>query len=583
MKKIFSIIFLTVLASLFFVIHPAKAALTDWNINDFQSEIVVNNDSSLTITEKITADCDNLPDKHGIFRILPTQYVMESGKKVTTPVTLISITDFDNNPIQYQTTRSTNSGIKTITWKIGDPGKTVTGVNYYKITYKVENAIRHDNSAFDEFYWNLNGNFWEINTDNFTADIKFPEQITAENSKINIYSGAFREKYAKKVTDSWTSPSTLEVKSGEMLAPGEGITASITFPKNIIAPYIPSFSQKYGGYFVFIIPILVFAVCYRLWSKYGKDKKINSAVAPEFEIPENLTPLSMGMITTTGSMDTKFISAQIVALAVKKVLTIKQIKDKSILAQADYLLTLQKYDPKKLADEENFLIEELFGGSDEIKLSDLKNSFYQKLPGIKNQVFDKLVSDSYLLSQGITIKTIMFPIGIIIISVINLVLLPKIFPDYSLTITVIAEAISIFTISIFSIFMPKRTDKGAFLEHRIKGFKLYMDTAEKYRQQFNEKENIFEKFLPYAIMFGMTKQWIKKMQQIYGANYFASYHPIWFYGVWGSNFNIDAFTSDLNSLTSQMSSTMASSPSSSGSGGGGFSGGGGGGGGGGGW
>ena len=52
--------------------------------------------------------------------------------------------------------------------------------------------------------------------------------------------------------------------------------------------------------------------------------------------------------------------------------------------------------------------------------------------------------------------------------------------------------------------------KGAELLWRIKGFKLYMETAEKYRQQFYEKENIFEKLLPYAMVFGMTEIWVKK-------------------------------------------------------------------------
>jgi Predicted membrane protein (DUF2207). len=84
--------------------------------------------------------------------------------------------------------------------------------------------------------------------------------------------------------------------------------------------------------------------------------------------------------------------------------------------------------------------------------------------------------------------------------------------------------------------MPKRTLKGAELNWRVKGFKLYMETAEKYRAQFNEKENIFEKFLPYAMVFGMTKLWIKKMEKIYGKEYFASYHPVWYAGNFAAGF-----------------------------------------------
>lgn len=135
---------------------------------------------------------------------------------------------------------------------------------------------------------------------------------------------------------------------------------------------------------------------------------------------------------------------------------------------------------------------------------------------------------------------------------------------------------------IFAFFMPQRTPAGAELLWKIKGFKLYMETAEKYRQQFYEKENIFEKFLPYAMAFGMTKLWIQKMKEIYGEEYFNNYHPVWYAGSMGnlSTFDADSFTSQMDSISTSISSNVSSG---SGAGGGGGSGGGGGGGGGGGW
>ena len=78
--------------------------------------------------------------------------------------------------------------------------------------------------------------------------------------------------------------------------------------------------------------------------------------------------------------------------------------------------------------------------------------------------------------------------------------------------------------------MPKRTQAGVDLLFKIKGFELYMRQAENYRQQFYEKENIFDKFLPYAIIFGIAELWAKKMQLIYGEDYFRNYHPAWFVG-----------------------------------------------------
>jgi uncharacterized membrane protein len=133
---------------------------------------------------------------------------------------------------------------------------------------------------------------------------------------------------------------------------------------------------------------------------------------------------------------------------------------------------------------------------------------------------------------------------------------------------------------IFGIFMDKLTLRGAELRWRIKGFKLYMNTAEKYRSRFQEKEGMMEKLLPYAILFGITKKWLKKMKAIYGEKYFATYHPAFMAGALAAA-NFDSFTSAMNEISSSIASNV--SPSSSGSSGGGSSGGGGGGGGGGGW
>jgi len=137
---------------------------------------------------------------------------------------------------------------------------------------------------------------------------------------------------------------------------------------------------------------------------------------------------------------------------------------------------------------------------------------------------------------------------------------------------------------IFGAIMPKRTQSGAETFYQLQGFRLYMKQAETYRMRFYEKEGIFEKYLPYAIVFGLTHLWTKAFAKIYEEKYHTSYIPIWYIATSGSNFSIDSFATHISSLSSSMASTLASSPSSSGSGGGGgFSGGGGGGGGGGSW
>ena len=143
--------------------------------------------------------------------------------------------------------------------------------------------------------------------------------------------------------------------------------------------------------------------------------------------------------------------------------------------------------------------------------------------------------------------------------------------------------ISAILIMIFGRYMPAKTKKGAETYIKILGLKEYINTAEKDRLKFQEKENIFEKLLPYAMTLGIADKWTKAFEGIYKTppSWYQSNNPNFL-----NNFSTLYFFNSLNGLSSSMESAFQSSPRSSGSGfssGGGFSGGGGGGGGGSGW
>ena len=368
----------------------------------------------------------------------------------------------------------------------------------------------------------------------------------------------------------------------------QGITLSVTFPKNIISPPVLTFWEKYGdlifGLIIIFLPIFVFLICLRLWWKYGRDPRLHKSIMPEFAVPDDLTPMEMGAFLRNAELPTSSISAEIVNLAVKGIIKIEEIPKKGIFSSADTKLIIVGSEAKiaKLTAEDQLLLTSLFGGTaegEELLISSLKNSFYKKLPALKNAIKDKQTKAGLFSEKGFSMGA-----GMLIIGIVGMM---GSFFLFSFTIPVAMSAIlsSLFVL-VFGIFMPKRTEAGADLLWRIRGFELYMKTAERYRQKYNEKENIFERFLPYAMVFGLVDLWTRKMKEIYGEAYFNNYHPIWYVGAFNLDngiFDANSFTSQLNSISSSMSSSMSSSPSSSGSGGGGFSGGGGGGGGGGGW
>jgi uncharacterized membrane protein len=128
--------------------------------------------------------------------------------------------------------------------------------------------------------------------------------------------------------------------------------------------------------------------------------------------------------------------------------------------------------------------------------------------------------------------------------------------------------------------MPARTAKGTAMLRRIRGFRQVIATAETHMSRWAEEENVFTRYLPYAIVFGLTKKWAKAFEDL-GIQPDTS---SWYAG--SRAFTAVAFADSIDGFAVTTGGTLASTPAASGSsgfGGGGFSGGGGGGGGGGSW
>ena len=131
------------------------------------------------------------------------------------------------------------------------------------------------------------------------------------------------------------------------------------------------------------------------------------------------------------------------------------------------------------------------------------------------------------------------------------------------------------------------TSHGAEVRDHLLGLKMFIEWAEADRigmlQSPEGAERVaiaaddprqivklYEKLLPYAVVFGQEDEWAKQL-----AFYYGNEQPGWYFG--STAFNAAAFSSSISSLTTSSSSSSTSGGSS----GGGFSGGGGGGGGGG--
>jgi len=113
----------------------------------------------------------------------------------------------------------------------------------------------------------------------------------------------------------------------------------------------------------------------------------------------------------------------------------------------------------------------------------------------------------------------------------------------------------------------QRTAEGRAVCDQVEGFKTYLATAEADQLKFEEGEDIFSKYLPWAIIFELADRWAKICGDLVAMGRLPNETPYWYIG----NYQLAAFNTAF--LTSSLTSAATPVASSSGAGGTGFGGG----------
>ncbi len=569
------------------------AALDGFVVNDFSSNITILSDGTVQVVEMIEVDFQD--ELHGIYRDIPLTYEAADGSTHYSSVAIEHITDGTS---EYEYRVDANDANMRI--RIGDPDRRISGTHRYELTYLVSGIlVRFD--AYDELYWNVTGNDWEVPIQRSSAYVF----VAADIIQVACYQGSRGSKETCSKAGSDKGEAFFEVDRA--LQPGEGFTIAVGYPKGVIPiltvegpppfewdRFVRQFAAALGGLLVIGGGFLIW-----LWWKFGRDRYFarknlhdpdakerdmplgaGETIVVEYDAPEKLHPAEIGLLIDEKA-DTLDISATIVDLAVRGYFTITEIPKTWIFGSVDYVLTATGKSPADLLSYEQTLYRKLFEGREKVALSDLKETFYLSLTTAKNELYELGVEKGFFVKNPQKVRTAYRIFGVLIAIAGAAAIFFSVSagrdPSGWLLGAGIGLGIDGIALAILASYMPRRTAKGRELYRQARGYKLFVSGTEKYRQPFFEKQNIFMEVLPYAMVFGVTSQLANAMKEM-GIQ---PTTPAWYAGA--VPFNIVNFTDSMNSLQTSLSSAMASAPSGSGSGGGGFSGGGFGGGGGGGW
>jgi uncharacterized membrane protein len=554
------------------------AAAREYSVKDFNEQVTVNPDGTIEVTEIV--DVRFVGAYHGIFRTIPVEYETPQRLNYSLLLEPLSVTDDDARPLKYEQTRQG----RYLRFKITVPNAE-NATRTVILRYRILNALRFFEDH-DELYWNVTGDEWEVLIESASAHIELPAGTTGIRAV--AYTGVF----GSRAQDARVqiNGNKVEIQTNHPLGFHEGLTAVVGWDKGFV--HEPGAGARVLFFlrsnWPLFIPIGAFFIMFWLWWTRGRDPE-KDAVTVQYEPPDKLTPGECGtLVDNEAAM--RDITATLVDLAVKGYLTIEQKDEEHLLGLShskEYIFHLKQPAAQwsNVRPHEREMLSALFddGANTDVKMSDLQNHFYTHLPTIRDRIFDALMTDGYYLHRPDTVRQAYvgagFVIGILIFVFGNMLATATGVARLTWVIAGIATGA---VICIFGWFMPARTLSGARTYARVLGFENFLGRVESDRIERLEKTpELFEKFLPYAMALHVEKKWVQAFAGI------AMQPPQWYQGPYGSGFQAYILVNDLNYMSAQASSVMASSPRSSsggsGFGGGGSSGGGFGGGGGGAW
>src|ERR1700675_2193653 len=172
------------LAAGFSLLAALSARAQSERILDYHSEITLEDDASLQVTETITVISAGSKIRHGIFRDFPTTYTDPYNNRYVVGFQMISAAR-DSAPEQFRLEEQVNG--KRI--YLGNPNALVSpGRHAYTLTYTTNRQLGYYKDH-DELFWNVTGNGWDFPIDSASATVHLPGNIPAARVTLSGFTG----------------------------------------------------------------------------------------------------------------------------------------------------------------------------------------------------------------------------------------------------------------------------------------------------------------------------------------------------------------------------------------------------------
>ncbi|HWO52078.1 MAG TPA: DUF2207 domain-containing protein, partial [Ornithinibacter sp.] len=539
------------------------------------TEFDVDTDGSVIVTETITWRFPEGEERHGILRNVKVRagyqdsetqyrYYELTGVSVTSPSgapTDISISDF--------------GAFRQI--RVGSPSQTISGTADYVVQYRLAHVVNDIGDGTAEFYYNVVDPSNGFPQQQVSATVTGPVPAT----RAGCFYGDLGSTTPCEAQAGATSTFTIPDLEAE-----QGASVLTSYPRDAFGDLTPDLRQgaadaESGGVvspglaralgwltigLAVLLPLLAGALMGLLvWSR-GRDEQYagltpglspgvdqqvpvvvggpRPTVAVQFTPPPGVQPGMVGTILDE-EVNLVDITSTLVDLAVRGHLQIAR-DDQGVFRADDWVLTrtAPPATAGALAPYEQLLLDSVFVGGDRIALSQLKNHFKPTLDAVERLMYEEVVQRGWFRRSPERQRSgwVGFGTFVLAASVVFAFFgagpLSALYQDGGFAfnpawLLAAGGVVAGLLIRVLGKRMAARTASGSAILVQARGFEQYIATAEANQIRFEEAQDLFSRFLPFAIVFGLADRWARVFEEVAAAAAAAGQSfagPTWYVG-----------------------------------------------------
>lgn len=443
----------------------------------------------------------------------------------------------------------------------------IDGVQQYVISYHVSGIPESDIDTShygwdgpdkaDELYWNVIANSLEVPIDDIEVTLEAPEESLLQL----CYVGDVRDD--RELRDVCAAAEKPDYDGASFirlhLDAGEGMSVVATYPAGTFGGAEPELIPRATvsnrlGLTPLIITIsavlLVGAVTAILTivRRRRRDQVYSDTVpgvnpseramterrirhrpiAVQFTPPAGVRPAELGTLLDEGPTPWH-ITATIIDLAVRGYIRVIEHPDpdKPNTKDPTWQLERLRAPDDLLADYEHELLTGLFAEETTVDVDNPPKSYEQNRQEATEQLRTRLVANGWYRKKPRDARTPWIVAGTsIFIAGLGLGVALSFLGVGLLAVPVIGAGLATL---LGSVWAPVLTGRGSAIRIQGEGFKQYLETAEAEQIQFEEGEDIFSQYLPFAIVFDVADRWAEIFETLHERGVSLT-EPDWYIG-----------------------------------------------------